>query len=153
MASRPDTTESEPLSLHVPSQYRYLALVRDAVMEVCVRAGMSEFTCYQIEMAVDEACANIIEHSYQGESAPGSEQDDPGFLVEIHEQNDRLVFELLDWGKGFEFDEHPAQNLETYLANQDERGLGVYIISRFVDEVEYRRDAENGNRLLLTKHL
>ena len=120
-------------------------------MEICLHVGMGEFGCYQVEMAIDEACTNIIDHSYPGESAAGKEIEDPGLIVRAFEHKDRLVFEVVDWGRGFDFDDRPVQNLEKYLKTNNERGLGMYIISRFFDNVEYRRDPQNGNHLRLTK--
>ena len=121
-------------------------------MEVCLHLGMSEFACYQVEMAVDEACTNIIDYSYLGESAVGEEIEDPGLIVRAFEHKDRLVFEVVDWGAGFDFDHHPVENLENYLQTNDEPGLGMYIINQFFDHVEYWRDPKNGNRMRLTKH-
>ena len=121
-------------------------------MEICIHVGMSEFACYQVEMAIDEACTSIIDYSYLGESAAGEEIEDPGLLVKAFEHKDRLEFEVVDWGQGFDFDEHPVQNLENYLETNNDRGLGLYVINRFFDNVEYRRDPKNGNRLRLTKH-
>jgi serine/threonine-protein kinase RsbW len=147
-----DTTKTGSISLHLPAQFRYLAIARDAAMEACRRLRFAEFDCYKVEMAVDEVCTNIIEHSYGGEAPAGQELEHPGFVVEFFSFPDRLVVEVADQGDGFEFDSHRSLNPADYLANNSERGLGMYIIERFVDKVEYERNPQRGNRLRLTKN-
>lgn len=140
------------VSLHFPCQFRYLALVRQTAIEICQRIGMSEFKCYQFEMAIDEACTNVIEHSYGGESTVDPEAD-PGFFVLFEERDNRVEAVIIDHGKGFNFTDHPVNTPEQYLSNHCERGLGMYIISQFVDDVEYHQGTQAGNRLRLTKRI
>jgi len=141
------------VTLHVPCRYSYLRVVRQSVMDLCVRAGMTEFKSAQLEMAVDEACSNVIEHSYSGEADAAVEPRHPGLRLNLIQYQDRIVVEMLDRGRGFEFDEQQIVEPEQYLDDQRERGLGMYIIRRFVDEAEYQRGTEAGNCLRLTKKI
>jgi len=50
--------------LHVPSSTENLAMIRDFVGSIGTRAGMSPGDLVKLELAVDEACANVIEHAY-----------------------------------------------------------------------------------------
>ena len=83
------SADSAAVSYHIPCQYRYLALIRDATLELGERLGLSDFDTYQLEMAVDEACTNIIEHGYGGERPP--ESDDPGIYVVFIEQERKII--------------------------------------------------------------
>lgn len=141
------------VTLHVPSRYGYLRIVRQSVMDTCVRAGLSEFDAAQLEMAVDEACANIIEHSYGGESNTSAGSQDTGIHINLIHQKDRVMVEIYDHGKGFEFDGYETLKPEDYLDGEHSRGLGMYIIRKFVDNLEYTRGTSNGNCLKLTKRL
>ena len=49
------------VTLHLPCRYSYLRMIRQSVLDISARAGLSEFKTAQLEMAVDEACANVIE--------------------------------------------------------------------------------------------
>ena len=143
------SADSAAVSYHIPCQYRYLALIRDATLELGERLGLSDFDTYQLEMAVDEACTNIIEHGYGGERPP--ESDDPGIYVVFIEQERKITVEITDRGAEFDFGDHDVQSPKDFLTNQSERGLGMFIISAFVDEVTYHRDEQRGNVLRLTK--
>ncbi|MCG8604404.1 ATP-binding protein, partial [bacterium] len=50
--------------LKLPSQSDNLSLVRELVTRVATSAGFSNDDISKIELAVDEACANVIKHAY-----------------------------------------------------------------------------------------
>ncbi len=139
------------VTLHVPCRFSYLRIIRQAVLDLCARAGMSEFKTAQMEMATDEACANIIEHSYGGETAPENEPKHPGLGINLTQGSDRIVVEIIDRGRGFDFNEQQVIEPEDYVEGQNVRGLGMYIIKRFVEEATYERATASGNILRLTK--
>lgn len=140
------------ITLRTPSRYSYLRTIRQSVTELCVRCGLSEFKTAQLEMAVDESCSNVIEHSYGGEAAAAN-PDHPGLQVNLTSARDRIVVEIIDRGNGFDFDSQEPVQPEAYLDEARERGLGMYIIRRFVDDVVYERGTPLGNCLRLTKLL
>lgn len=141
------------VTLHVPCRYSYLRVVRQAVLDLCARAGMSEFKAAQLEMAVDESCSNIIEHGYGGEVDFEGDPRHPGLRLNLIQYTDRVVVEILDRGKAFDFDQQEVVEPTEYLEGERERGLGMYIIKRFVDKAEYEPNTEAGNCLRLTKML
>ena len=58
--------ERRDLALVVPGETDYLHLIRDFVCAVARKMGFPDQRVGEIEIAVDEACANIIEHAYGG---------------------------------------------------------------------------------------
>jgi anti-sigma regulatory factor (Ser/Thr protein kinase) len=141
------------VTLHVPCRYSYLRIIRQSVMDLSARSGLSEFKAAQMEMACDEACANIIEHSYGGETSDAEERHHPGIRLNLMQCADRVIVEILDRGKGFSFEEQDVIEPKTYVENQNRRGLGMYIIKSFVDDVAYEPQTRAGNCLRLTKML
>lgn len=141
------------VTLHVPCRYSYLRIIRQSVMDLCARAGLSEFKAAQMEMATDEACANIIEHSYGGETDDAQEPRHPGIRLNLLHCSDRIIVEILDRGKGFEFANQPTPDPKECVEGQNQRGLGLYIIKTFVDDVTYEPNTKAGNCLRLTKML
>ena len=139
------------VTLHVPSRYSYLRIVRQSIVDLCARAGSSELVAAQLEMAVDEACANIIEHSYGGENEPDGQANTLGLRVNLVQFRHKIIVELHDFGKGFDFDSYQYPAPDEYVENKQSRGLGMYIINQFVDEVDYQRNTSTGNCLKLTK--
>ena len=55
--------------LHVPSSTENLVLIREFVTSIATRAGLDQSDVAKLELAVDEACANVIEHAYQHDSS------------------------------------------------------------------------------------
>ncbi len=139
------------VSLQLPAALRYLALARTATLEICEQIGMHPIKAAQFEMAIDEACANIIEHSYNGPCAPAEETTHPGVGLRFFEEPDGLLVEIHDVGDGFDLEGKDLVTPQEYLANRNERGLGLYIIRTFVDRMEYERSPESGNTMRLTK--
>ncbi len=139
--------------LHLPCRYSYLRMIRQSVIDMSARAGMSEFKAAQLEMAVDEACANVIEHSYGGETSTNGNPNHPGLRINLMQCKDRIVIEVFDRGKGFDFDKQGVIDPDQYLENERQRGLGMFIIQKFVDEVSYERGTSSGNCLRVTKLL
>lgn len=141
------------VTLHLPCRYSYLRMIRQSVIDMCARAGLSEFKSAQLEMAVDEACANVIEHSYGGEAAAVNNPNHPGLRINLMQCRDRIVVEVFDRGKGFEFETQQVIDPKAYVDNERQRGLGMFIIQKFVDDVSYERGTSSGNCLRLTKLL
>ncbi len=140
------------VTLQLPCRYSYLRMIRQSVTDISARSGLTEFQTAQLEMAVDEACANVIEHSYGGERG-ASRPDHPGLRINLMQCRDRVVVEIYDRGAGFDVDKQRPISPDEYVAAQRERGLGLYIIQKFVDDLQYERGGSAGNCLRLTKRL
>ena len=149
----PSAASANTVSLHLPGSYRYLALVRDTAVDMARDLGFDEFSAGQIEMAIDESCTNGIEHSYGGECSLETEPDHPGIIVRFMPQNNGMVVEISDFGTGFDYQQDRIVGPQEYIDNQNERGLGLFIISQFVDDVRYERGSDSSNTMRLTKRL
>ncbi len=135
-------------TLQVPARFSYLRIIRQGVLDLCARANLSEFAASQLEMAVDEACANVIEHSYGGASA------DSRFLsISLIQHADHIVVELCDHGRGFDPETCGQGGIAQYLDERRERGLGMLIIRKFIDDISYERGTPRGNCLRLVKRI
>lgn len=100
-------------------------------------AGFEKFAVYSIEMAVDEACSNIIEHAYGGEG-----KGEIRCTCTVNER--KMTITLSDWGKTFDLSKVPAPNLSEHLEERQAHGLGLYFIRQWMDEVRFvSKEAEN----------
>ena len=107
--------------------------------------GVTKGILYDIQLAVDEACANIITHSY--------ENMDPGSIILDLELNpDCLRVSLTDFGQSFDPGNVPDPDFFALIEGRTEGGFGVYFIKKLVDSMEYTA-TENGNTMTLTKYL
>jgi len=153
MTSLPTTeTILKHLKLEISGRYCELRGVRQIISDACQWAGLTESQCSQLEMAVDEACTNIIEHSYGGEAA-ADDMHEHTIRLHMKHYRDRIVVEIYDHGSGFDYASRTPLQLDQWLAEKQERGLGLYVITHFVDDVSYERGTRVGNYLRLTKRL
>ena len=131
----------ERLKLSLPADKRYLSLVGAVVQQVCNEVpGLAPAASYNIHLAVDEALVNIITHAYE---------NDPSGLIELTFEiwADRLVIQVRDWGLSFD----PSAVPEPSSSHPPQRGYGVYLIHKLMDNVMYEEGTENGNCVTLTK--
>lgn len=99
---------------------------------------------YAIQTAVDEACSNIIDHAYGGES-------EQPIVCACEADSDRFVIQLQDRGAAFQPEAVPSPDLVSDLENRQERGLGLYFMRRLMDEVHFEFSSEHGNSLTMVK--
>lgn len=118
----------------------------DFVTEAAQPADLDERTLYQVQLAVDEACANVVRHAYQG-MEPGDME------ISCCVEDCDLLIRVRDWGRGFAADEVPDPDVDAPLDERILGGLGLFLIKQVMDEVVYRRGSEGCNELVMTKRL
>jgi anti-sigma regulatory factor (Ser/Thr protein kinase) len=129
------------LKLVMPSHPRLLAVVRAAVGEIGLVYGLSEESCRELTLAVDEALANVIRHAYRNHY-------DREIEVKCQVGADQMEFTLLDQGEPPD----PSRICGQPLNDASLSGRGTHLIKAIMDEVCYER-VPGGNRLRLIKYL
>ena len=112
------------------AQFESLDHVRQFVAHKAEIAGMDDAAVYSVQLAVDEAFSNIIEHAYGGECLK-----DIRVTCEI--TGPSLEITLIDCGKPFDPDEVPNPDLTADLEDRQIGGLGLYFIHQLMDEVSF----------------
>jgi serine/threonine-protein kinase RsbW len=127
-----------------PARYENLAAIDQFVAEAAECAGFDSCTVYQVQLAVDEACSNIIKHAYGGEGRG---------VIECSRrvQDGDLTVVLRDDGQPFDPESVPEPDIEANLEERAAGGLGLYFIRQIMDEVTFTFDSEAGNVLTLVK--
>jgi serine/threonine-protein kinase RsbW len=131
--------------LTVPGRFEYLAQIADFIEVTARDAGWSDDDIYRVQMAVDEACSNIIEHAY------GSGwQGDIKLSCRVQAEGD-LVISIHDAGRPFDPTLVPEPPMGSDWENLPEGGLGLYFMRRLMDQVTFHFDEQNGNTLTMLK--
>jgi serine/threonine-protein kinase RsbW len=99
---------------------------------------------FHVQMAVDEACSNVIEHAYQG-------QDKGEITLSCDCHAEEWIIQIYDQGRAFDPDSVPEPDLNASLDEVKTGGLGLYFMHQLMDEVEFSFDEEKGNRLRMVK--
>ena len=135
------------IRLDLPATHQHLNIVSACVAAVLERLDELENATevvYGIQLAVQEVCANIVEHAYRG--APDGRIQ---VLVRLDMPARELAVELRDTASHvFNPDETP----EPDLANPQSRGYGLFLARSLMDEVTYHACPGN-NRWHLSKRL
>jgi serine/threonine-protein kinase RsbW len=135
---------TDTYELTVTADAANLASIAEFVIETTAAAGFDEQTSYAVQMAVDEACANIIEHAYR-------ESDNGRIRLVCDIGDDGLTISIFDWGTPFEPDAIPRLDPTLPLEERSNRGMGMFFIDNLMDTVDYRFNTPDGNRLTLFK--
>jgi serine/threonine-protein kinase RsbW len=108
-------------------------------------SGVTDEFLYDIQLAVDEACTNIISHGYAGMD-PGS------IILDLDIDSDKIVVTLTDFGHSFEPSSTPVPDVNAPIEERELGGFGLFFIQQSVDEMDYQV-TEDGNKMILTKYL
>jgi anti-sigma regulatory factor (Ser/Thr protein kinase) len=123
-----------------------LAAFRDLIDRACEEhPAVDRQTCYDLKLAVEEACTNVITHGYAGMN-PGS------MVLALEFGRGRVRVTLTDFGHPFEPCEPAAPDVEASLKDGLSHGFGLYLIYQTMDQIEYET-AEDGNHLRFVKRL
>lgn len=137
------TTEahsSERVSLEIPPKPQFVSLCRLALTAICREHRFTDDQIADLKLAITEACSNSIRHAYDEATDESSK-----VYVTYEMRSDRLVVEVRDEGRGFEYEGANTDELP-------EGGLGISIIRAVCDEFEVVSDAgESGAVLRLVK--
>ena len=111
---------------------------------VCAHlVGCDKTTVRKIELALEEAIVNVIEHGYKNK--PGT------IAVCFHQQGSVAEIVLRDQGPPFNPLEQDVQfDPLAPLEERDLGGLGIFLYTQYMDEVQYKRE-NNHNVLTLRK--
>lgn len=121
-----------------------LAQICEFVTAYAQEAGLDEKGVYAVQLAVDEAATNVIEHAYGGD-----DQGEMDITCKIDDQN--LTVTIHDHGRAFNPNLVPEPVTNVPLEQLRSRGLGVFLIRKMMDEVCYEFSPTNGNTLTMVK--
>ena len=139
--------------LTTPSHSTYLSSIRALVSALATEVGFTQDEVTKIEMAVDEACANVIKHAYAPDKQWCWQHREPEIRLTVHAEKDSLIVEINDHGQRFDLTSYRPMDIETRIHEMRTDGFGVAIMRQFMDELTYTSNNQTGNTLRLVKHL
>jgi len=132
--------------LQVPSSTENLALIREFVTTIGNQAGFSPAEVAQLELAVDEACANVIEHAYGRDMTKE-------VSVRATLDGDAVQIDVVDTGQGFDPAGIEQLELDKLISTRKSGGLGMRLMKTLMDEVHYEIVPGKKNELHMVKRL
>lgn len=110
----------------------------EAVLESAEAAGLPPARAVQLELALEEALANVVHHAYGDQGGP--------LDLMCGEEKGAFVVEIADEGPPFNPLEVEEAPVEGDLDDLEPGGLGIFLILRLADAAGYRR--EKGRNVL-----
>jgi serine/threonine-protein kinase RsbW len=132
------------MTLVVPAKYDQLIAVCEFVTSAARSAGLDPHDVDGVEIAVEEACANIVKHAYGGEG-----RGDIECMCVIGANG--LTVTLRDFGCPFDPASVPKPYVNASLEDIIVGGWGLHLIHRLMDVVRFEFTADSGNVLTMVK--
>lgn len=132
------------MELRFPSDTRYLQMVRDVARRFAETSGFEAKDAQNISLAVDEAISNVIEHAYHGSK-------DREIEIHFDPEDDTLAIQILHDGDPLDPAKLPEFNLEQFVTERRTGGMGVYIMKKVMDRVDYVKAGPGRNMCLMVR--
>ncbi len=129
------------ITLSFLSKRANVRIVRAVVRNFLLINGVFEQDIFDTELALDEAVANVIEHTYK------EKEDEAIILTLIWHEDNTLEVLIRDFGEKVD----PSKVKPRPLEELREGGLGVYIIRKVFDIMEWQDIPSKGNLLHLKR--
>lgn len=136
----------EARKLTVKSKTENLSEIREFVSNAAKDFGFNQSAIENIILAVDEACTNIIKHAYKY-NAEGE------IKITIKFKGEKFSIEIRDYGNTFDANTIPPPDLKKYYEQHRVGGLGMFLMKKLMDEVQYDSVPGKYNKVCLSKKL
>lgn len=114
---------------------RMQGFIDELVAELC----LTPEDAFNIHLALEEAVSNVIMYAF-----PEGEQHD--ITLTVRHVDDTLIFRVIDAGREFDPTLQPDADVTLSLEQRPIGGLGIFLIRRIMQRVEYHRI--DGNNIL-----
>jgi len=133
-------------SLAVDSRLERLGEISEFIENATRVFGLNDDQTYDVQMAVDEACTNVIEHAYRG-------RKDGTIDITCEKRGNNLVVVIRDFGERFDPKQITRPRTQDPLSRRNVGGLGIFFMQKMMDKVEFKFSPSEGNRLTMVKKI
>ncbi|MBI4565480.1 MAG: ATP-binding protein [Planctomycetes bacterium] len=131
--------------LLVSNDTRYLVVVREFIARMLRLSGFTREDGNKIVLAVDEAVTNVMEHGYG--------RVDAGVIeIEVRSEDGQFLVVIRDSGRVFNPVSTPPVDVRAHLRAGRKKGLGVFLMRKIMDRVDYQLKDGVKNELTLVKY-
>ncbi|MEI6289665.1 MAG: GAF domain-containing protein [Chloroflexota bacterium] len=127
------------------ARFEYLDAIRQFAVESASNAQLTEKEIYNLQLVVDEAASNIIEHAYE-------ENPDGKIEISIIITDDNISVIMKDTGKRFIVEDAQEPDITASLEDRNIGGLGLFFMRKLMDVVRFEWHPEFGNKLTMIKY-
>lgn len=126
------------LSLSLPRESGSVPVVRRLAVQALTAFGVTREEVGDVELAITEACANVINHA----------ADTDSYEVKVELASDECAITVLDQGNGFD-----ATAVDLEAPSHSETGRGLTLMRALVDNLAFRSEPRAGAVVHMVKSL
>ena len=119
----------DQLKLKIEGKLENLSLIGEFIGDSMREFGLDNRKIFNVQMAVDEACTNIIEYGYANEVGT--------IDIACQRRGEEIVVVIKDRAKPFDPTSVQPPDLNASLEERKTGGLGIYFMKTLMDEVRY----------------
>ncbi|HEX7230457.1 MAG TPA: ATP-binding protein, partial [Candidatus Binatia bacterium] len=139
----PAGSHNDELQFTLKNQIAEIARLSERLGEFAAAHEFTPNVRHDLNLALEEAVTNIISHGY-------SDHREHEIVVRIRIETGEIIAEVQDDARPFNPLTAPEADVTAPLDQRRAGGLGIHIMQKLMDGIEYRR-LENGNLLILKK--
>ncbi len=134
--------------LRVEATIENVRRISEFVREAGQRLRLTDDTLFDIDLAVEEASANIVRHAYRS----GQARD---ILLRVETTDEVVRITLTDWGLPFDAESVRPFDVDALVETRAKGGMGLQLIHSLMDDVVRETAPAPGgpNILILSKHV
>jgi len=140
------TQNNQQVKITLPNDLTYLPLILDGIKKMAEIMGFKKNDILKIEIGAEEAISNVIKHAFE---------PDEKSTFDVILNNLSLGLKIIIKEKGIPFDPSLIHEFKPDELKEDlsGKGLGVFLIKQFIDEVSFHNLGKEGRETHLFKHL
>jgi len=132
--------------IHIKSRLSGIAIMNEQLSKICKQWDIDKDIAFSMNLALEEIVTNIVNHGYGGR-----EEYDISIRFSLEKHNLRI--QVKDSAPAFNpLDVDEPDDLEKPLEERQIGGLGILLVKKFTDNLNYRR-SKNKNIVTLLKSL
>ena len=144
------------VELTIPAKHHFLSVLGTAVSSLFEKTPFAETQAYNMQLAIHEACANVVDHAYSEEDdgyvtlTLTLEIDDSQFTTRIEDNGRPLRIEKVTFPPESSWQCEPIEDgyrLKLMDVPEpdlfQERGRGLFLMRQLLDEIIYLSQPES----------
>jgi serine/threonine-protein kinase RsbW len=132
-------------TMNLSADLSQLGAIRGFVAQAGRDLELDEQIVPDLQLVVEEICANVIEHGYGGQGGR--------IEVTVEPIEGAVQIKVRDWGIAFDPQAVPIPDVSAPLELRPLGGLGLFLVRQLMDEVHFEFDGEKGNTVTMVKRL
>ncbi len=135
------------MTLTIENNVEETAKLYPFIQQFAAASGIDEIILSSVNLAVEEALVNSVMYAY-----PAGKKGEIKLNAKWNGERNEVSFVLTDCGVAFDPLSVPDADTSSDVEERPIGGLGVFLVKRLMDSVDYRRDG-NKNILTMTKRV